>query len=52
MDHINVSNISKEIYQGLPSSTVIGLGKKYENYVRNTLNSNIFRVYSTNDILV
>ena len=44
-------NISKEIYQGLPSSTVIGLEKKYENYVRNTLNSNIFRVYSTNDIL-
>jgi len=48
---ISGPNISSEIYQGLPSSTVIGINKIHETYLRNVFNSNKFRAYSSNDII-
>ena len=48
---ISGPNISSEIYDGLPATTVIGIHKKNEEKIRKIFNSNKFRAYSSNDII-
>ena len=48
---ISGPNISSEIYDGLPATTVIGIDKKNEEKIRKIFNSDKFRAYSSNDII-
>lgn len=48
---ISGPNISSEIYDGLPATTVIGIHKKNEEKIRKMFNSDKFRAYSSNDII-
>jgi len=48
---ISGPNISIEIYNGLPATTVIGIDKSIEEKIRKLFNSEKFRAYSSNDIL-
>tara|TARA_Y100001936_G_scaffold247903_1_gene294705 strand:- start:1306 stop:2307 length:1002 start_codon:yes stop_codon:yes gene_type:complete len=47
---ISGPNISSEIYDGLPATTVIGINKKYEEIIREIFNTDKFRAYSSNDL--
>ena len=47
---ISGPNISSEIYDGLPATTVIGINKEYEEIIREIFNTNNFRAYSSNDL--
>ena len=48
---ISGPNISAEIYEGLPATTVIGIDKRLEEEIRKLFNSEKFRAYSSNDII-
>jgi len=48
---ISGPNISSEIYDGLPATTVIGINKIYEEEIREVFNTENFRAYSSNDII-
>ena len=48
---ISGPNISSEIYDGLPATTVIGINKIYEEKIREVFNTDNFRAYSSNDII-
>ncbi|MBK90759.1 MAG: hypothetical protein CL772_06240 [Chloroflexi bacterium] len=48
---ISGPNISIEIYNELPATTVIGIDKSLEEKIRKLFNSEKFRAYSSNDIL-
>ena len=44
-------NISSEIYDGLPATTVLGINEEYEENIRIIFNTDTFRAYSSNDII-
>tara|TARA_Y100000768_G_C23942509_1_gene665832 strand:+ start:529 stop:1527 length:999 start_codon:yes stop_codon:yes gene_type:complete len=48
---ISGPNISLEIYNGLPATTVIGIDSELEGKLRKLFNTEKFRVYSSNDII-
>tara|TARA_A100000164_G_C21818431_1_gene729110 strand:+ start:163 stop:1164 length:1002 start_codon:yes stop_codon:yes gene_type:complete len=48
---ISGPNISSEIYENKPASSVIGIDKIHEKKIRNIFNTRNFRTYSSNDVI-